>query len=127
MKQRLLAGTFTAASLWMVTGTLFAHHNQAAFNTAVTTVVTGTVKEFNWMNPHSMLIVNGKDEKGEVVEWAIEMAPPNSLHRDNGWTDQTFKPGDHVTVEGNAYKDGRKIMRPKKINMPDGKDFVGRF
>ena len=79
------------------------------------------------MNPHSMMILSVKDEKGESADWAIEMSPPNSLSRDNGWNDKTFKPGDHVTVDGNPYKDGRKIMRPKKVIMPDGKPFTGRM
>jgi hypothetical protein len=113
--------------LLMVAGPLFAHHNQASFDTKNVTTVKGTVKEYNWMNPHSMLILAVKDDKGEMIDWAIELAPPNSLHRDNGWTSTTFKVGDQVSVDGNAYKDGRKIMRPAKIVMPDGKDFVGRF
>ena len=124
MKNRLLA---VAAGLLMASSPLIAHHNQASFNTQVVTTLTGTVKEFHWMNPHSMMLLSVKDDKGEVTDWAIELAPPNSLHRDNGWTSTTFKPGDRVTVDGNAYKDGRKIMRPVRMIMPDGKEFRGRF
>jgi hypothetical protein len=127
MKSKLLTAIWITAGLLTISSSVFAHHNQAAFNGNVVTTVTGTVKEFNWMNPHSMLILSVKDDKGESVDWAIEMAPPNSLSRDNGWSDKTFKIGDHVTVDGNAYKDGRKIMRPKKMIMPDGKEFSGRF
>src|SRR5713226_2964817 len=106
MENRLRTAFWVTAGLVMASGSLFAHHNQGAFNNQVLTTVTGTVKEFNWMNPHSMMIVSVKDEKGEATDWAIEMAPPNSLSRDNGWSDKTFKPGDHVTVDGNPYKDG---------------------
>ena len=127
MRNRLRSSLLAIAGLLIASTPLFAHHNQASFDTKNATVVAGTVKEFNWMNPHSMLILAVKDDKGEMIDWAIELAPPNSLHRDNGWTNTTFKVGDTVTVHGNAYKDGRKIMRPTMIVMPDGKDFVGRF
>ena len=127
MKNRLFAVALVMTGLLVAAVPLFAHHNQASFDTKNVTTVKGTVKEYNWMNPHTMLILAVKDDKGEMIDWAIELAPPNSLHRDNGWSNTTFKVGDTVSVDGNAYKDGRKIMRPTKIVMPDGKDFVGRF
>jgi hypothetical protein len=127
MRNKLLTAWWVTGGLLMSSASMFAHHNQASFNGQVLTTVVGTVKEFNWMNPHSMLILQVKDDKGEVAEWAIELAPPNSLSRDNNWTDTTFKPGDHVTVDGHAYKDGRKIMRAVRMVMPDGKEFKGRF
>ncbi len=76
-----------------------------------------------------MLIVQVKDDKGDVSEWKRSKwrLPTQPWSRDNSWTDTTFKPGDHVTIDGHAYKDGRKIMRPVRMVMPDGKEFKGRF
>ena len=127
MKKMLLIVLLAAAGMPMAPSPLFAHHNQANFNRNVVTTVTGTVKEYHWMNPHSMLILVTRDEKGEFTDWSIELAPPNSLQRDNGWSRTTFKAGDQITVDGNAYKDGRKIMRPLKFVMPDGREVKGRF
>ena len=127
MKKILLTVLLATAGLLMASGPLFAHHNQAYFNNDVVTTVTGTVKEFNWMNPHSIMMFGAKDDKGEITDWTIELAPPNSLQRDNGWSKTTFKTGDQMTIEGHAYKDGRKIMRPVRFVLPDGKELKGRF
>ena len=127
MKNMLLTVLLATAGMLVASGPLFAHHNQASFNRSVVTTVTGTVKEFNWMNPHAILVVAAKDDKGEITDWIIELAPLNSLVRDNGWSKTTFKIGDQLTIEGNAYKDGRKIMRPVKFVMPDGREMKGRF
>jgi hypothetical protein len=89
---------------------LQAHHGDAGrYNDEVTTV-TGTVVEFRLVNPHSVLIIAVEDEQGNVVEWHGELGSPNGLSANWGWTRDTFKVGDKVTMIGRALKSGAPYM-----------------
>lgn len=84
-----------------------AHHSfSAEFDASKTFKFTGPVTKVEWMNPHTFFYIDVKDEKtGKVTNWAMEMGSPNGLMR-NGWTRNTMKIGDVVTVEGSMAKDG---------------------
>jgi hypothetical protein len=84
-----------------------AHHSfSAEFDASKTFKYTGPVTKVEWMNPHTFFYIDVKDEKtGKVTNWAMEMGSPNGLMR-NGWTRNTMKIGDVVTVEGSMAKDG---------------------
>jgi hypothetical protein len=82
-----------------------AHHSHAMYNPNVRMTVEGTVKEYIWANPHVWVYVEIPDENGQPVEWILESAAPASLSR-NGWTPQSMKPGDQVTVTFGPLKDG---------------------
>ena len=84
----------------------FAHHSFAMFDPDKVMTITGTVKEFRWVNPHSAIFVkvDGSDDPGKL--WAVEMTSPSNLTR-RGWTRTTLKPGDRVSVEINPLRDGR--------------------
>src|SRR5687767_8867565 len=86
---------------------VMAHHSfSAEFDASKTFKFTGPVTKVEWMNPHTFFYVDVKDEKtGKVTNWAMEMGSPNGLMR-NGWTRNTMKIGDKVTVEGSLAKDG---------------------
>ena len=86
------------------------------------TTIKVKVKEFHWMNPHAEIVVDSTDEKGETSEWRLQLGPPNQLNRLSGLNKNSFKAGDELTISGNAYKDGSKIMRPRKIVYADGKE-----
>jgi hypothetical protein len=83
-----------------------AHHSFAMFDPERTVTLTGTVKEFRWVNPHSAIFVkvDGSDDPGKL--WAVEMTSPSNLTR-RGWTRTTLKPGDRISVEINPLRDGR--------------------
>jgi hypothetical protein len=83
-----------------------AHHSFAMFDPDHTMTLTGTVKEFRWVNPHSAIFVkvDGSDDPDKL--WAVEMTSPSNLTR-RGWTRTTLKPGDRVSVEINPLRDGR--------------------
>jgi len=84
-----------------------AHHSfSAEFDANKTFKFTGPVTKVEWMNPHTFFYIDVKDEKtGKVTNWAMEMGSPNGLMR-NGWTRNSMKIGDEVTVEGSMAKDG---------------------
>jgi len=83
---------------------VLAHHSFAMFDTAREVTLAGTVREFQWTNPHSWLQLN-VSQRGRTVEYSIEMGSPNTMSR-KGWRRGTFKPGDKVTVVINPMRDG---------------------
>jgi hypothetical protein len=78
-----------------------------------------TVTKLEWTNPHARFYVDVKDEKGKVTNWNFELASPNVLKR-NGWTKNTLKEGDKVTVIGTAAKDGASLGHAQTV-ISDGK------
>ena len=82
-----------------------AHHSAAMFDAAKTIELSGTIKEFQWKNPHVWIQVMVKSADGATKEWSIEGGGPNSLSRD-GWRPSTFKPGDPVTLKVHPMRDG---------------------
>jgi hypothetical protein len=88
-------------------GSLDAHHSFAAeFDANKTFTMSGTVTKVEWQNPHTFFYIDVTDEKsGKTTNWAMEMGSPNGLMR-NGWTRNTLKIGDKVTVEGALARDG---------------------
>ncbi len=82
-----------------------AHHSFAMFDSQKTVTINGTVKVFQWTNPHSWIEVLAKDRSGKVVEWSIEGGSPNGLSR-QGWKRSSMKPGDKVVLVIHPLKDG---------------------
>ena len=97
----VLLGAVTAVSL-----PALGHHSFAMFDFTKLVTITGTVKEFQWTNPHVVLWVNveGKDAKNPDV-WTLEMTSPGNLTR-TGWNRKALNPGDHVVVELNPLRNG---------------------
>lgn len=81
-----------------------AHHSFAMFDSAREVTLVGTVREFQWTNPHSWLQLE-VGQGGNRIEWSIELGSPNSMSR-RGWRRTTFKPGDRVTAVINPMRDG---------------------
>ncbi|MXO58809.1 hypothetical protein GRI89_04545 [Altererythrobacter salegens] len=97
MVHRLRFLTLAAA---VVAAPLAAHHSFAMFDTAKEVTLSGTVREFQWTNPHSWLQL-----EADGKEYSIELGSPNTMVR-KGWRKTTFKPGDKVTVTINPMRDG---------------------
>ena len=98
-----------AAGFVLATATAIAHHSFAAeFDASKALTLKGVVTKIEWQNPHTYfyLDVTGSDTK--VVNWGMEMGSPNGLMR-QGWTRNTLKIGDVVTVEGSQAKDGTNV------------------
>jgi len=82
-----------------------AHHSFAMFDSTKNMTLDGTIKEFQWTNPHSWIQIVVKDASGKAVEWSIEGGSPNGLAR-QGWTRNSLKPGDKAVVITHPLKDG---------------------
>ena len=107
---------------------LLAHHGNAAYDYAATKTVKGTVTEWTWRNPHCLLKLDNKDDKGNITHWILEASSPvDMLHA--GWAATTFMPGDDVTVDIMPTKDGVSVGRIRRVVLPDGKVLVagGRY
>ena len=95
-----------ACALLLSGGSAFAHHSFAAFDMEKTATLSGSVKEFQWLNPHSWIQMMVADASGNAVEWSIEMSSPSGLSR-QGWKPKTLRPGDKITVIMHPLRDGR--------------------
>jgi hypothetical protein len=85
---------------------LMAHHSfSAEFDADQLIELTGGVTKIEWMNPHVRFFIDVSDDEGAVTNWGWEMGSPNGLMR-NGWTRNSMKVGDIISVEGSAAKDG---------------------
>jgi hypothetical protein len=104
----------------MVTASAAAHHSFAPFNLETEKTITGTVKLFEWTNPHTWLWVDVLNEKGVTETWGIEGMSPNYLGR-RGWTKDTFKAGDKVTVVVRPMRDGSPGGMFVRATAADGK------
>jgi hypothetical protein len=108
-----------------VTGVSAHHSFSAEFDASKTFKFTGPVTKVEWMNPHTFFYIDVKDEKtGKVTNWAMEMGSPNGLMR-NGWTRNTMKIGDVVTVEGSMAKDGSPTGNARTVMMAGKRLFAG--
>jgi hypothetical protein len=108
---------------WMIAGVALitvpavAHHSFAAeYDNKKVVTVKGIVTKVDWMNPHVYFYMDATDEKGNIVNWALEMGPPGLLSR-SGWTRNTMKVGDEVTVEGTLAKDGTNQANARSVTM----------
>jgi hypothetical protein len=108
-----------ATSGLIVSVPLYAHHGDAVYDTTAKNVtMKGTVTEWLWANPHCVLRFDVADS-GEVSHWVAETtAPPSLIQR--GWTKQSLKPGDQVTVTVLPVKNGRTVGRLIEVVLPDG-------
>jgi hypothetical protein len=104
---------------------LFAHHGAAAYDTTRKITLKAIVTEWFWANPHCFLKFDAKDDKGNVVHWAVEASNPADMV-DLGWSKQSFKPGDEVTVTFEPVKNGQPIGRIEQVVLASGQILKGR-
>ena len=103
MSKRL---SFTFAALAAAAPFAQAHHSAAMFDLEKVVTLTGTVTRFDYLNPHSWLYVNVRNEDGSVTEWGFELDAPPRLRR-VGVSPTHWQAGDAVTVKTNPLHDGR--------------------
>jgi hypothetical protein len=119
MKSRktALAAVLLSAALTLP---VLAHHSFAEFDTTKTLTMLCTVKEFQWTNPHSWLIVVGSNEQGVAQEYRFEGVPPAILTR-SGWTEDTLLVGDRISLDYHPMKDGTPGGSYVAVTLPNGK------
>jgi hypothetical protein len=119
MRNRLLRTLGVALVLLAASVPLLAHHGAAQFDVGKKVTVKGTVVEWFWANPHCFLRFDAAGDDGQVVRWAVEtQSGPNIVPQ--GFTKQTFKVGDEVTVTLEPVKNGRPLGRLLRVVLADG-------
>jgi hypothetical protein len=114
-----------AAAMCVGAQSALAHHSAAMFDHDKVKELSGTVKEFQWKNPHVWIQVYVQNAAGAKEEWSVEGGGPNSLSR-QGWRPTTFKPGDTVTIKVNPMKDGSAAGLFVGAKLSDG-NTLGNF
>jgi hypothetical protein len=126
MKAKLLSIVVAAAVFIGAAVPVVAHHAFAAeFDRNKPITITGKVTKVEWMNPHARFYVDAKDESGKAVNWDFELGSPNVLMR-RGWTRNSLKNGDVVTVTGFGAKNSPNVGNATTVTLADGrKVFAG--
>ncbi|HEV7981841.1 MAG TPA: DUF6152 family protein [Xanthobacteraceae bacterium] len=96
-----------------------AHHSFAMFDAEKKMTLDGTVKEFQWTNPHSWILLTVSDAQGKAEQWAIEMGGPSGLAR-QGWVPKTLTPGMKVQAVIHPLRDGTPGGQFMAVTLPDG-------
>ena len=107
--------------LLSISGSAFAHHGVANYDMTKVVTLKGTVTDFQFINPHTLILFDVKNEKGEVEHWQAEATSPNHLVR-AGWTRDIVKAGDQITISGYRAKNGTTIMRFQKMILANGQE-----
>jgi len=115
---------FAALVLAVAIQPVLAHHSGAGFSND-TKQISGTVKEFQFKNPHSWIQVNVPDANGKITEWSVEWGSPNQLGRD-GYRPSTFSPGAKVTMKVHPMANGAPVAGFMAAKFPDGKT-IGKW
>jgi DNA/RNA endonuclease YhcR with UshA esterase domain len=123
MEGRLFLPVAVMIGFLSVAVPMFAHHGQATYDETKLATVTGTVSSFQFSNPHAQLVLNVKDDKGNIEKWVGEGTSPNMLVRE-GWDRKTIKPGDQITATGHPARNGTNSMRIEKIVLPNGRELT---
>jgi uncharacterized protein DUF6152 len=124
-----LSALLVGGALFAVAGSASAHHSFAMFDAAHPIEISGTVKEFRFVSPHTILVVSVKGSDGVSKDWLLEGGAPGLQTRE-GLTSKSLKPGDEIVVTINPlhsgeaggsyapaqvkFKDGRPVVAPKQ-------------
>ena len=114
---------FAAAMLTCVAAPAVAHHSFAMFDPEKTVTLKGTVKDFEWQNPHVWLEMNVMDQAtGKVVKYSLEMGSVARSTYD-GWKKDTVRPGDAITATMHPLEDGSRGGMYLSVELPSGQKF----
>src|SRR5467141_939030 len=111
----LMAGFMTLASV------AFAHHGTANYDTSKTVTVKGALSDFQFTNPHCLISLEGKDERGKLQKSQGEPSSQNRMSR-AGWTKSSVKPGDTLTISGYPAKSGSPEIWIQKVVLGSGEE-----
>ena len=104
---------------------VFAHHGNAAYDTGKTITLKGTVTRYVWSNPHCIIQLDVTDGGNQVAHWYAETENPSTMIR-QGWTNQSLKPGDQITVTVLPVKNGNPVGRIIEVVLSNGQKLPGR-
>ena len=126
MKCRILSVLAVSGALMIPAVPLLAHHSFAAeYDSNKPVNLSGSVTKVEWTNPHVRFYIDVKDNSGATTNWEFELGSPNGLMR-KGWTRNSLKEGDKISVDGYLAKDGAHLANARTVSLPDGrKVFAG--
>jgi hypothetical protein len=116
---RLQLVAFAAGAAVVASSPALAHHSFAMFDSDQKTTLAGTVKEFQWSNPHAWIFVMVPNHDGQLEQWAVEMGGPGQIAR-QGWTAKTLMPGMDVKLTIHPLRDGTNGGQFMAVTLPDG-------
>lgn len=103
----------------------WAHHSfSAVFDVDSPVEANGTVTKVEWRNPHAWIYIDVEGEDDIVINWAFEIGSPNGLRR-RGWSRNTVKVGDVISVSGYRARDGSNRANVALITLADGREMTG--
>ena len=117
MKLKALGLAGIAVALFAVPA--IAHHSFAMFDAEKSKTLDGTVKEFQWTNPHAWIQLMVTNGDGQLEQWSIEMGGPSGLAR-QGWVPKTLTPGMSISVIMHPLRDGGHGGQFLAVKLPDG-------
>jgi hypothetical protein len=123
MRNRLVMAV-SAAMVLLASAPSGAHHTGSTLLSETTVTMKGVVKSWLWSNPHCLLTIEVKGADGQVVQWVMEAQAPNSIYP-AGYRNNTFKPGDEVTVTANPVTNGRPYGRIASVVLANGSKLGG--
>jgi hypothetical protein len=106
----------------LITGRAVAHHARSGYDLSKTVTLKGTVTKIDWTNPHALIYFDVNDG-GRVQSWHAITGGPSRMSR-YGWTSETLKPGDQITITGNPTKAGTNEIWLDRILLPNGQEVV---
>jgi uncharacterized protein DUF6152 len=106
--KRLFLASAAAFLVLAAASPSFAHHGTAGYDMSKTITLTGTVAKYEWSNPHIILYVDAKDDKGQLQRWSLELSAPLLMKR-LGWSSTSMKPGDQIVAEAHPSRNGAPV------------------
>ena len=122
MSKRIIAAVAIVAAFLLGQAPVLAHHGAATFDTEGEITIKGTVTEWVWSNPHSILRLDVKAADGTVKKWSVATANIADLSK-RGWSRRLFKPGDEVTVLIQPAKSGEPVGMIRNVTLADGQKY----
>ena len=120
MRARPFSVVLLLAGMFVVAASASAHHNPKPMYEANNIMLMGTVTEYEFANPHSIISIVVRTDSGATEEWHAEFLPPSEMIR-AGWSKETLKPGDQVTMTGRPGRHAQRIMWLETLVTPDGR------
>lgn len=119
--QYLLAPLAFVLFLLLSSNPALAHHGTANYDTTKSVTVKGPATSFQFINPHVTISLDVKDDKGNIQNWQGALTSPNRLTR-TGWTKDSIKPGDVITISGFPAKSGSPEIWIQKVVLANGQE-----
>ena len=125
MKARIVSLVTVLSTCLAISGPAFAHHSMSMYDRGHETTFKATITQFDWVNPHTQITFTVTDDRGNIEKWVAEGPGPNRL-ANHGWSKDSLKPGDEITIVGNRNRDGSPTMRFEKVILPNGQELEAR-